>query len=280
MPELPEVETVVRTLRPRLVGRTIAGARLLHPPLLRAPARFSVRTLAGSEIRDVRRRGKLVLIVCRGTTLIFHLKMTGNLLVLPATTSLDKHTRLVLALDGGKYELRFEDIRKFGFLICLKHDGRGRLPACFELDGLGPDALEIDRPSFLRLVKGRKGMIKALLLDQTFLAGIGNIYADEILFASRIHPRRTAASLQAEAIGRLWASMRAVLQGAVAARGSSIRNYRDAAGRPGEYQDSHRVYGREGLSCLRCGAAVRRIKTAGRSSFFCPRCQRSPRKAR
>jgi formamidopyrimidine-DNA glycosylase len=271
MPELPEVETIVRSLAPGICGRTIARAELLFRPLLRRAPRGGLSVLEGKRVLSVRRRGKMAVIECEGGwNLVFHLKMTGQLLLAPCGVARDKHTRLVVTFSDGGPELRFRDIRKFGFLLCVKGAPES---ACAELSCLGPEPLDITREDFGRALRGRKARIKALLLDQTVIAGIGNIYADEILFDSGIHPVTRAAALSKNEVSRLWESARNILALAIEAKGSTLRDYVDAEGNSGGFQFFHKVYDREGEPCLTCGVPVKRIRVAGRSSYFCPRCQ-------
>lgn len=278
MPELPEVETIVRGLASRIEGAELGPVRLLFPPLLRRAAGSELAVLEGKRILGVRRRGKMVLIACEGGwTLVFHLKMTGQLLLALPADPVDKHTRLLIPLAGLGLELRFRDVRKFGFLCCL---GPGQASSAPELDGLGPEPLETGRAAFAGLFRDRKGRIKSLLLDQRVVAGIGNIYADEILFRARIHPLTPAAALSAAALETLWRSVRAVLRRAIARKGSTIRDYLDPDGEPGDFQSLHKVYGREGMACRACRTPVRRIRVGGRSTFFCPVCQRKLRASR
>jgi formamidopyrimidine-DNA glycosylase len=183
----------------------------------------------------------------------------------------DAPTHLGVFFKDIDRELRFRDVRKFGFLRCLETPSPFD---CEELRPLGPEPLELDDRDFPGLISRRKGRLKSLLLDQSFLAGIGNIYADEILFEAGLHPLTPASRLSKKEIGRLWAAIRRILKKAVAAGGSSIRDYKDADGRDGLFQNDHRVYGRMDLPCPRCGANVRRLVIGGRASFFCPRCQR------
>lgn len=273
MPELPEVETIVRGLEPRIKGGVIAGMRLLWPPLLRRPPEAGLAAFEGASVTGLRRRGKHAVIELEGgRALVFHLKMTGQILLARPDAPVDKHVRLVARFSNRDFELRFRDVRKFGYLCCL---GPGApVP---ELDRLGPEPLDTGREAFAALIGGRRGRIKAVLLDQRVLAGIGNIYADEILFRAGIHPLTPASTLGAARLAALRRATRSVLRSAIARKGSSIRDYVDADGDEGGYQERHAVYGREGAPCRRCGAAVRRIRVAGRSTFFCPRCQREPR---
>jgi formamidopyrimidine-DNA glycosylase len=214
----------------------------------------------------------MLLVSCgSGLHLLFHLKMTGQFHWESPGTVPDKHTRLRIAFSGPGRELRVRDVRTFGVLRLL----RTRRPLeDAPLGGLGPEPLELAEGEFARRLALRKGRLKSLLLNQAFLAGIGNIYADEILHDAGLHPLRSAASLSALEIRRLARSTRRILAAAVAAGGSSIRDYRDADGMHGLFQREHRVYGRKGRPCARCGTAVERRVIGGRSSFFCPRCQR------
>jgi len=275
MPELPEVETIVRSLAPRIRGRTIERAELLFKPLLRRAPRGGLKILAGTRVLGVRRRGKMIIIECEGgLNLVFHLKMTGQLLLADDGAARDKHTRLVVKFSDGGPELRFRDIRKFGFLLCIKGTPEG---ACTELSCLGPEPLDITLEGFRRALQRRKARIKGLLLDQTVIAGIGNIYADEILFDSGIHPVTRASAFSKKDVGRLWESTRKILALAIEAKGSTLRDYVDAEGRSGGFQFFHKVYDREGEPCVACGTPVNRIRVAGRSSSFCPKCQRKRR---
>jgi formamidopyrimidine-DNA glycosylase len=272
MPELPEVETIARTLEPAVRSRVIAGIELLYRPLLRRGGRKGLEGLKGRRVLGVRRRGKMLLIACEsGRTLVFHLKMTGQFSFAGATEPPDKHTRLVMRFEDGKNELRFRDVRKFGFLLCLEGDP---MAACTELACLGPEPLDVGLADFAALIARRKGRIKSLLLDQTVIAGIGNIYADEMLFDSRIHPETSASSLGKKAIERLYDSMKKILALAIAEKGSTLQDYRDAEGKAGNFQFFHKVYDRKGEPCVTCGMPVRMTRIGGRSSHFCPRCQR------
>jgi len=272
MPELPEVETIAASLRPKIVGLKIAEIRLLLPKLLRGDPE-DLRKLRGRRIEGVRRRGKMLLMSCDGGLhLLFHLKMTGQFHWAARRARIDLHTRLRITFREPGPELRFRDVRKFAVLRVLVTD-RPLESAALRI--LGPEPLETSSAEFGRLLRTRKGRLKSLLLNQAFLAGIGNIYADEILFDAGLHPLRRAGSLTAPEIRRLGASVLKILEGAVAAGGSSIRDYKDADGMDGLFQHAHRVYGRKGGPCVRCGDAVRRLVIGGRSSFFCPRCQRA-----
>jgi len=272
MPELPEVETIARTLAPAVRGRVIAGVELLYLPLLRRGGRKGLEAMKGRRVLGVRRRGKMLLIACEGgRTLVFHLKMTGQFSFAPPGEARDKHTRLVVRFEDGANELRFRDVRKFGFLLCLEGDP---MSACGELACLGPEPLEVGFQEFAAVLGKKKGRIKSLLLNQTVIAGIGNIYADEMLFEARIHPETPASSLGKKAVERLYDSMKKILTLAIAEKGSTLQDYRDAEGKAGNFQFFHKVYDRKGEPCVVCGTRVRMRRIGGRSSHFCPKCQR------
>jgi formamidopyrimidine-DNA glycosylase len=279
MPELPEVETIVRGLRRPLVGRRIMVVRLGKTDFMDDPAALE-RDVPGCRIEDVTRHGKFIVMRLSPrhgesvAALLVHLGMTGHLAVARAEEPVVNHTHAFFALDDGR-ELRYTDSRRFGRMGIFGHVALQQI-----LAPLGHDPLDISRRDFAEQLVGRRARIKALLLDQRVLRGVGNIYADESLWRARIHPARLAASFTTTQVGALHHALTEVLKQAIQSRGSSISNFRDADGNPGEYQLHHRVYGREGKPCFRCGAKIRRILVAGRSSFFCPRCQRIPHGAR
>jgi formamidopyrimidine-DNA glycosylase len=271
MPELPEVETVVRCLRRKLVGLEVRSVRLIFPPIVRNAGKSYPRKFVGRRIIGLRRRGKMILLdFSGGLTMIFHLKMTGQLLFCPSSWSRDKHTHLVVAFRPGQGELRFRDVRKFGFMRAVRTAGAARAS---EIRDLGPEPLTLDLTSFLDLLRDRRGRLKSLLLNQKIIAGIGNIYADEILFESGLDPRMEVSHLTGRRLEKLWSSVHAVLSEAIAFKGTTIRDFRDGEGLEGLFQNRLQVYGREGEPCPRCGAPIKRIRISGRSSHFCSRCQ-------
>jgi len=272
MPELPEIETIARTLGPSVQDRVIRSIKVLRPALLRDTPPAGLERLRGKKVLAVRRRGKMLLIDVSGNrSLVFHLKMTGQIVLVEPLAPTDRHVHFILQFRDQGLSLLFRDVRKFGFLCCLETSSANRSPV---LGSLGPEPLEIGFRDFCDIISGRKGRLKSLLLNQRFLAGIGNIYADEILFRSRLHPLAPAAALKTGELKRLWDSTREVLGEAIERRGSTVRDYMDSGGSPGEFQNYHRVYGREGEPCSVCGARIRRIRVGGRSSCYCPRCQR------
>ncbi len=276
MPELPEVETVVRGLQKILPGRRIVEVRLGKTDFIEDPAALEKR-LPGNRILSVRRYGKFLVLELESSVetsgkpaLLIHLGMTGQLTTCSADTSIAPHTHAFFALDDGR-ELRYRDPRRFGSMQMISQ-GDGN-----PLGSLGLDPLEATEPEFVAQLDGRRARIKALLLDQTVLRGMGNIYTDESLWRARINPMRLASSLKDPDLRRLYESVQAILKEAIRLRGSSISDYVDCAGQRGEYQLRHRVYQREGKRCVRCKTTIRRVIVAGRSSYFCPRCQPAPR---
>jgi formamidopyrimidine-DNA glycosylase len=288
VPELPEVETTARSLHRHVAGDVIVSVWIGDKNnLLKSPAEEIARTLEGSRIDCVRRVGKHIVIdlhrdhagsastrVPRASRRIVqpdvqaqwvvHLGMTGRMLVCDPAAERAKHTHLLAQLASGR-ELRFVDPRRFGKLQVISG-------ASFKAPGSEP--IGAGREEFAKLFHGRKTPIKSALLNQKLLSGIGNIYADESLFRSAIRPRRRAASLTRAELSRLYDAIQEVLAEAIAAGGSSISDYVDASGDAGFFQLQHRVYGREDEPCLVCKSPIKRIVIAGRSSHYCPRCQK------
>ncbi len=271
MPELPEVETVARTLRPQLTGLVFTGAVVRWPRTLAAPAAEELAAqIAGRRVEWVGRRGKYVVLGLDRGYLLFHLKMSGRLAVMPAGEPEDTYTRAVFYLADGR-QLVFRDVRKFGRVYLVD-----RLGAVTEHLGPEPLADELSVDEFRRLLARRSGRLKSLLLNQEFLAGLGNIYADEVLFAARLHPLRTARSLSPEEQRRLYEAIRSILARAVDSGGTTLpdRSYLDALGQAGTFQERVAVYGRGGKPCPICSTPVQRLVIGGRSAHFCPDCQK------
>lgn len=270
MPELPEVETLARGLQPLLADRTIVAAAVDWPRTVAFPRvdEFE-RRIVGQRIRSVGRRGKYLILQLDRDDLLIHLKMSGRLQIAPGGALPDQHTRFRLELDNHQ-QLRFQDPRKFG-RVYLTDDPQ-------QVTGtLGPEPLADDftREDFCRLLARRKGRLKSLLLNQAFLAGLGNIYADEALFMARLHPLRPADSLLPEEQARLYESIRSVLNSAIKNQGTTLRDkaYRDVYGQEGAFQEQVAVYGRRGMPCPCCQTPIERIVIGGRSAYFCPHCQ-------
>ncbi len=288
MPELPEVETVVRGLRKSIPGRTILSVRLGKTDFIDDPVALEEH-LPGRRITSIERFGKFMLLRLSGVmsgdrieqngngapaSLLVHLGMTGQLVPSPAAQPCEKHTHVCLTLDDGR-ELRYTDPRRFGRMAYLTET-----PLTEELATFGADPLDVSAAEFAARLGSRHARIKALLLDQSVLRGIGNIYADESLWRAGIHPARLGTRLTAKETQTLRSALRDILKKAIAMRGSSISDFLDANGEPGEYQRRHRAYGREGERCYRCRVVIRRTIVAGRSSYFCPKCQPVPRHRR
>jgi len=261
MPELPEVETVVRSVAPYLNGRRIVSAAFTSRFVTPGNRAALARRLAGRRVESVTRRGKFIVMALDQGTLTVHLGMTGRLLVRGQP---DEHTHGVFTLDDGL--LLYHDPRQFGRIEW----SAGSPP---RMARLGPEPLDISFDDFRARLR-RKARMKALLLNQTFLAGLGNIYADESLFAAGIHPLASAERLGKLRAERLYQAIRGILGHAIELGGSSISDYVNAEGERGWFQLEHRVYGREGQPCVNCGAAVLKLVVAQRGTHYCPRCQR------
>jgi formamidopyrimidine-DNA glycosylase len=279
VPELPEVETVVRDLRPLLLGRRLASVEVSGLALRRPWLAEWEKALVGRRVRDVRRRGKWIVAELEGGPhLVFHLGMTGQLVVTAAKAPRPAHTHLLMRLDRGGRELRFTDIRRFGSASLFA--SAADVEQFFTAAGLGPEPFALDPGLWRDRLAGTTRNLKAVLLDQRVVAGVGNIYADESLYAARLHPRRRGRDLKPAEADRLRQAIVTVLNRAIERRGSSIRNYVGGSGLRGGFQEEHSVYGRTGRPCPSCGAKIRCVRLAGRSTHFCPRCQRRGRQTR
>jgi formamidopyrimidine-DNA glycosylase len=287
MPELPEVETVARGLRAALPGRRILGVRLsTKTNFIEDPSALEMQ-LPGRTVAGIRRHGKLLLVdleplgAAAGAgvndapgALSIHLGMTGQIAVTVPDAPVPPHTHVFLALDDGR-EMRYTDVRRFGKMRLL---AAGVAPAT-KATTLGMDSLTMSFEEFRDLLARKRNRIKALLLDQGALSGMGNIYTDEALWRSKIHPTRLGANLKPDEVKRLYGEVIAVLNEAIKLKGSSVSDYVDTEGNRGEFQTRHRVYQRFGEPCYRCGAKIRRSVVAGRTTHFCAKCQRAPRGA-
>ncbi|MFZ4811194.1 MAG: bifunctional DNA-formamidopyrimidine glycosylase/DNA-(apurinic or apyrimidinic site) lyase [Ilumatobacteraceae bacterium] len=280
MPELPEVETVRRGLDARLVGRTITHVEVGRERTVRRTSRdHLIAGLTGATVLDTRRRGKYLLLgLDTGDDVMIHLRMSGRVLLNAPDDERLPHTHVVATLAGDPpLELRFVDPRTFGEVVVFDPDHVAvEMPGLAEL-GVDPITDGLSRAELRRIVLGRSRQLKALLLDQHVIAGIGNIYCDEILHAARLRPDRLSSTLTGQEITRLHAQIHRVLNEAIEAGGSTLADtqYVDVEGNGGQFQLAHRVYDRAGQPCLTCGrASIRRIVSGGRSTCFCPRCQR------
>jgi len=293
MPEMPEVETIRRDLSAALEHRTIQAVHIFSPKTVRPNAAFFKKALVGAKMAKIERRGKLLILALSpsGTKkplqyLLIHLKMTGQLIFRDKKTVLagghsaspvaspdlpSKHTRVILDFSG-QGRLFFNDLRRFGY---LKIVDQAELDAILE-NSYGPEPLtpEFSMAALQNILKGKKTKIKALLLDQKKIAGLGNIYVDESLFAARIRPERLAGSLKPTEITKLYQAINQIIKLAIKHRGTTFNNYRDSEGRKGNFSRFLKVYGRKGEKCPVCGRALVRIKVAGRGTHYCPHCQK------
>jgi formamidopyrimidine-DNA glycosylase len=278
VPELPEVETIRRQLEPELLGRRIVSAEIHDERWTRPepPGPIAAR-LAGREIGSVGRRGKYLMVgLDDDSTLLMHLRMTGNLLLVPPGDTERRFLRVQIDLDDGRHVL-FTDARRFGTgMVLLGQDAvhdyfSGRVG----IEPLGPD---FTAEALRAMARDRRAPVKAFLLSQERVAGVGNIYADEALWRSKIHPLRPVGTLKPAQIESLRDSVIHVLNEGIDAKGATIDDFRDATGAEGSFQDRFQVHLREGEPCPRCGTRIRKIRAVGRGTYFCPRCQRAPRK--
>ncbi len=274
MPELPEVETVRRSLEPRLLGLTINSVEVLAEKIIKQPTLAEFKQgIVGKQVVAVKRRGKYLLVeLTKGQTLVVHLRMTGQFIYCQPEQVHEKHTHVIFGLSNGS-ELRYIDIRRFGEMHLLPTGDYGSISG---LSSLGPEPLEEQflLAEFTIALAAKQTKIKALLLDQSFLAGLGNIYVDEALFRAGVHPERPAKSLSQKEVKALYLAIREVLAEGIEHRGTSIKDYVDGEGRAGTFQERLKVYSRSGKPCLHCGHILHKAKVATRTSVFCPKCQK------
>ncbi len=271
MPELPEVENIACQLRKFLPGLEIAAVDLRTPSILKSGKTGDLEKFFGKKIRAVERRGKfLIFRIEPAASFYVHLGMTGQLLWDFRPGDKEKHVHAVFAFRGTEKKLAYRDIRRFGGIALVSGD-----PATWPgVRLLGPEPFEIGEADFLKRFSKRQARIKSLLLNQKLLAGVGNIYADEALFRAGIDPRKRSRSLKREKFLALRLSIIEVLKEAIEAGGSSIDDYVHVNGGRGGFQARHRVYARAGKKCVRCDVLIKRVVLGGRSSFFCPNCQK------
>ncbi|MGO8753721.1 MAG: bifunctional DNA-formamidopyrimidine glycosylase/DNA-(apurinic or apyrimidinic site) lyase [Gallionellaceae bacterium] len=271
MPELPEVETTLRGLSPRLTGQRVAGVIIRHPQLRWPVPKNLPKLLRGQTIRALRRRAKYLLLEFDHGTLILHLGMSGSVRILPAGTSAEKHDHFDLLLDNGIL-MRLRDPRRFGAV--LWHEGDVSTHPL--LKNLGPEPLEkqFDAAHLYRATRNKTAAIKLVIMDSRVVVGVGNIYASEALFRAGIKPQLAAGKLSLPRCARLVAEIRATLAAAIKKGGSTLRDFVNSSGEPGYFQQHYFVYGRAGEPCRKCGTAIKQVRQGQRSSFYCPNCQR------
>ncbi|MGH9452483.1 MAG: bifunctional DNA-formamidopyrimidine glycosylase/DNA-(apurinic or apyrimidinic site) lyase [Terriglobia bacterium] len=279
MPELPEVETVLRGLSRRALGRKIVSVVVHTPSVIAGPVEQFMHDVEGRRFTSLRRKGKALAAELRAangappTHIIIRLGMTGQVTIVPQNSPLQAHTHVRFLFDDGGEEMRFRDPRRFGGIRSCSPEELERI-----FGRMGPDAREISFEQFEAARRGRTGAIKGWLLNQQMLAGLGNIYADEALFEAHVHPRVVAGRISTARSRELLRAIHKVLNRAVKLQGTSFRDYIDIEGAPGNYGVRLRVYQRQGERCRRCGITLRRIIVCGRSSHFCPKCQPRPRR--
>jgi len=279
MPELPEVETVRRGLAPWVTGKRIKKLEILHPRATRSGSTISLKNIEGSRVIEVTRRGKFLWFVLdRELALVGHLGMSGQMLIVPKRSPVEKHARIRIDFGDKSRELRFIDQRTFGWMSAeqLVKTDNGELPEC--CSHIAPDIFSdhFDKDAVIAQIKRRKIEIKKALLNQEIMSGVGNIYADEALWHAKIHPERLSSSLSEAEIGELLRAVKRVMKSALKQGGTSFDDlYINVNGESGYFEVSLRAYGREDEPCRRCGTLIRRITFANRSSHFCPECQRA-----
>lgn len=270
MPELPEVETTRRGIAPHLVGRKISGVVIRHHGLRWPVPKTLTKILPGQKIHAVTRRAKYLLVACDNGWLILHLGMSGSLRVLPHNTLPEKHDHFDLLLDSGEL-LRLRDPRRFGAVLWTETDPE-RHPLLANL-GVEPLAPDFSGQWLYERSRGRNTAIKLFLMDSKIVVGVGNIYANEALFRAGIRPQTSAGRISRPRYDRLAAVIKETLQDAIAAGGSSLRDFVNSQGNPGYFQQQYFVYGRTDEACRRCNTPIRQIRQGQRSTFFCPGCQ-------
>lgn len=274
MPELPEIETIKRQLSKKLQGKKITDIEIRFQKILKGiTAKNFKKVVKEAKIKNIGRRAKLVLItLSTSNTLIIHLKLTGRLLFVSKKTEPTKHTRIIFYLSSGG-KLFFEDIRKFGFIKAVPTED---LELFFQKERFGPEPLEkgFSLKIFKELlIKKSRSKIKPLLMEQKFIAGVGNIYSSEACFCAGILPTRIAGSLKDEEIKKLYNCLRKILRAAIKTKGSSVDAYRDVSGQKGKYEPFLKVYGRGGEKCLKCGNIIKTTRLGGRGTAYCGKCQ-------
>jgi formamidopyrimidine-DNA glycosylase len=272
MPELPEVETIVRRLRLSLINQKIQRVQVLTPKILRLPPSLFVQTITGTIIREIKRKGKLILVDLDPVgTLVLHLKMTGQVLLVPGSAPVDRHTHVIFFFSSSDFQMRYRDIRKFGFFDLIPRHLAEEPPY---IRKLGPDPFETSPREFFRIIHSKKKSIKALLLDQSVMSGLGNIYVDESLFQAGLHPETRAETLSQGQVKNLFRIIKKILSQAIRMQGSTLKDYRRPDGTSGGFQNYHQVYGRTGHPCPACRSPILKIRVGGRGTHYCAFCQK------
>lgn len=271
MPELPEVESIVRSLKKKILLKKISKIHVYLDKVIRNNKRDFIKKIKGSTIKDILRRGKFIIIkLSGGDYLAIHLKLSGQLFYLPSKTPKEKHTHLIFEFKDSKDELRYRDVRQFGYVKLLDSSSLDE----FLSSRIGPDYLSISYEDFKDALKSRKRIIRSLLLDQKVFSGLGNIYVNEALYQASIYPKATSSKIKEVKLKNLYKAIISVLKDAIRLKGSSVDDYFLPDTSKGEYQKKHRVYQKKGEGCPRCGTKIECVKMNGRSSYFCPKCQK------
>jgi formamidopyrimidine-DNA glycosylase len=272
MPELPEVETVVRRLQSSLLDKKIQKVQILTPKIVRPASGRFTKELQGAIIREIRRKGKFILMdLDPEGTLVLHLKMTGQVLLVNKSEPIDQYTHLIFSFFSSAQQMRYRDVRKFGFFDLVSGLEAGIPPY---LNKVGPDPFELSPKEFFQLIHKHNKTIKGLLLDQSVVSGLGNIYVDESLYLTGMHPQIKASSLSPGQAKNLFRNIKKILLHAIRHQGSTLRNFRSPDGSAGGYQRFHRVYRRGGQPCPLCQTPIQRIIVAGRGTHYCASCQK------
>ena len=272
MPEIAEVETVRNTLKKQILKKRIEKIKILYPKMIESNLKEFETTLVGKSFDDILRKGKWLIFQIGDFYLISHLRMEGKYFIKPKDEEIAKHEHVIFFLNDGS-TLRYHDTRKFGRMKLLKKED---LYNCEEIkkQGLEPDDINLNANYLLDKFKGKRLPIKTTLLDQTIISGLGNIYADEVLFKSGIDPLKVTNKINKEEASQICKSSKDIIEKAMELGGTTIRSYTSSLGVTGHYQDYLMVHKRENQKCLKCGSTIKRIKVGGRSTYFCPKCQK------
>ena len=271
MPELPEVESIRRFLKKHILNREISTVNIKLDKIIHEDKELFIKHLKKAVITDIKRQGKyFIFVLSNGHYLIIHLKMSGQLLYVSHESKIIKHTHVIISFKSGGFDLRFKDVRRFGYLLTLSE---GELQKYF-LKRIGPDILDVSFLAFKKTLKSKQRIVKSLLLDQKLYAGIGNIYANEALFLSGIHPRVKSSNLNDSELKKLYEALQKLLKSAIKLGGSSIGDYILPDSSIGLFQKKHKIYQKDGQACPVCKTHIKRIKQNGRSTWYCPKCQK------
>lgn len=271
MPELPEVETIRCFLKKHILNKEISAVNIKFDKIIHEDKKLFIKHLKKTIITDIKRQGKyFIFVLSNGYYLIIHLKMSGQLLYVPHKSKIIKHTHVIISFKSDGFDLRFKDVRRFGYLLTLSKSELQK----YLLKRIGPDILDVSFLEFKKTLKSRQRIIKSLLLDQKLYAGIGNIYANEVLFLSGIHPQAKSSNLNDNQIKKLYKALHKVLKLAIKLGGSSVGDYILPDDSIGSFQKRHKIYQKDNQACPICKTHIKRIKQSGRSSWYCPKCQK------